>query len=362
MDGKSQRLYVSVVLNVVEIRLNYVKLSPRQSITIGFRFDLCGPFQSYNGLNKRSPLKVYAALFKCTVSSHLTVHAMDKYDRDSFILAYQRFVDIHGHPVKIIIDQGSQLMAALSDMNITTVDLNNLTSGHTQRTVRFQTVPVLGHNWTGLVERSVRTFKEMFQAIFEGRKMSVLEFESAFSYVASQINCLPLATLSNYDSYDLCDVITPSRIVSGLNTNNINAGPIQLAKPSQMIRNLTEIQEAWLEQLENLILPRLIPKPANFKVTTHQPKIGDLVIFRKRDSPISNDNWTIGRISRATPGRDNLIRRVEIQYKNHSEDNFRTTDRALRSVAILYSEDEISLLEQLSIAAKTAYYTAFYAK
>ena len=94
--------------------------------------DLCGPFQSYNGLNKRSPLKVYAALFKCTVSSHLTVHAMDKYDRDSFILAYQRFVDIHGHPVKIIIDQGSQLMAALSDMNITTVDLNNLTSGHTQ--------------------------------------------------------------------------------------------------------------------------------------------------------------------------------------------------------------------------------------
>ena len=324
--------------------------------------DLCGPFLSYNGLNKRSPLKVYAAMFKCTVSSHLTVHAMDKYDRDSFVLAYQRFVDVHGHPVKITIDQGSQLMAALNDMNVTTIDLNNLTHGQTQRTVRFQTIPVSGHNWNGLIERSVKTFKEMFQAIFEGRKMSVLEFESAFSYVANQINCLPLATLSNYDSYDLCDIITPSRIVAGLNTNNVNAGPIQLAKPSQMIKNLTEIQQAWLEQLETHILPRLIPKPANFKVTTHQPKIGDLVVFRKRDSTISNDNWTIGRITRATPGRDRLIRRIEIQYKNHGESTFRTTDRALRSCAILYTEDEICLLEQLSIAEKTAYYTAYYAK
>ena len=99
--------------------------------------------------------------------------------------------------------------------------------------------------------------------------MSVLEFELAFSYIASQINCLPLVTLSNYDSYDLCDIITPSRIVSGLNTNNVNTGPIQLAKPSQMIKNLTEIQEAWLEQLETHILPRLIPKPVNFKVTSY---------------------------------------------------------------------------------------------
>ena len=51
--------------------------------------DLAGPFTSYNGLNKRSTLKVYAALFKCMVSSHLTVHTLDHYDKDAFVLAYQ---------------------------------------------------------------------------------------------------------------------------------------------------------------------------------------------------------------------------------------------------------------------------------
>ena len=101
--------------------------------------DLAGPFVSYNGLNRRSTLKVYAALFKCTVSSHLTVHTLDRYDKDAFVLAYQRFADIHGHPVKVVIDQGSQLMSALSDMKISTIDLNNLTAGQTQRTIRFTT-------------------------------------------------------------------------------------------------------------------------------------------------------------------------------------------------------------------------------
>ena len=278
------------------------------------------------------------------------------------LYSHTNVLDIHGHPVKVVIDQGSQLMSALSDMKISTIDLNNLTAGQTQRTIRFTTSPVGGHNFSGLVERSVQSFKQMFQTIFEGKKLSVLEYEAAYSYVATQLNNLPLATTSSHQSYDLEDVICPNRIVMGLNTNNVNSAPIQLEKPSKMIERLTEIQQSWLEQLENHVLPRLNPKPSDFHKTTHQPKVGDLVIFRKRDSVISNDGWTIGKVKQANPGRDGLVRRVLLEYKNQSEQNFRTTDRAVRTIAILYPENELPLLQQLANASKMAYYSAFYAK
>ena len=322
--------------------------------------DLAGPFLSFNGANKRSPLKIYAALFKCCLTLHVSVYSMDRYDKDSYIAAYQRFSAQHIHPAKIYIDQGSSLMAAFKEMKVTTRQLDCLSAGPSQRGVRFLTAPVGSHYYSGVVERAVKSFKEIFEAVFAGRKMSVLEYETAFSVISAQLNNLPICTTTNHQSWDREDVLTPNRIYKGLNTDSVADAPAVLEKPSQIYQNMVDLQKAFLDQFESLVLAKLIPRPLKWHKTTHQPAVGDLVIFHKRDSALGTQHWSLGEVVEAIPGRDQLVRRVKIRYRNASESTTRYTDRGVRAIAIVYPESELPLLSQVGKAAEEAYALTMY--
>ena len=105
---------------------------------------------------------------------------MDRYDKDAYIAAYQRFSAQHIHPARIYIDQGSSLMAAFKEMKVSTRQLDCLAARPSQQGVHFLTAPVDSHYYSGVVERAVRLFKEIFKAVFTGRKMLVLEYETVF--------------------------------------------------------------------------------------------------------------------------------------------------------------------------------------
>ena len=96
------------------------------------------------------------------------MHAMAKYDAVAFVKAYNRFAARYGHPNKIIIDEGSQLMKAAKEMEISIADISNDLSVRFQVGLEFETAPVGGHNFTGMVERSVKEVKRLFNNTFKG--------------------------------------------------------------------------------------------------------------------------------------------------------------------------------------------------
>ena len=53
-------------------------------------------------------------------------------------------------------------------------------------------------------------------------------------------------------------------------------------------------------------------------------------------------------------GMDNVIRQVTVKYKNHQEQSFRFTKRAIRSLVLIRSFDEVDIMTELGTMASIA--------
>ena len=104
---------------------------------------------------------------------------MSKCDTSSFLNAYTRFASRFCHPQKLYPDEGSQLLRACRDMGISWLDESQTLNANFGVGVEYQACPVGGHNFHGMVERSIREVKKLFNTVYSGVKLDLLGFETA---------------------------------------------------------------------------------------------------------------------------------------------------------------------------------------
>ena len=193
--------------------------------------DLMGPFIARCEHNHRSTVKVWGVVFKCPATAAVAVHAMTKCDTTAFIMAYTRFAARFGHPAKLFPDEGGQLLKACSEMEVSWIDVSsNLNAKHGVG-VDFSPCPVGGHNVHGMVERSIREVKRLFQTVYGGLKLDIMSYETAFTWVANELNNLPICIGSKYKNLEHTDLITPSRLIFGHTNRRALSGCCSLGKP-----------------------------------------------------------------------------------------------------------------------------------
>ena len=85
-------------------------------------------------------------------------------------------------------------------------------------------------------------------------------------------------------------------------------------------------------------------------------KVGDIVVFLKleKEASFGTPVWKVARVTEVHGSKDGTDRAVTLEYKNPGEDVFRSVNRALRSVALLLPEDEITLGELVGLAHEQA--------
>ena len=86
------------------------------------------------------------------------------------------------------------------------------------------------------------------------------------------------------------------------------------------------------------LIPKLM-KMNKWHDTKEQLKVGDIVYFKKDDSELSS-TWTVGKVSEVVKSKDDLVRRVWVQYQNFGESFPRFTDRSVRSLIKLFHIDD----------------------
>ena len=52
-------------------------------------------------------------------------------------------------------------------------------------------------------------------------------------------------------------------------------------------------------------------------------------------------------VKTATPGKDGIIRKVTVKYRNHTESIDRETCRAVRQLTVIHSVDEFNIIQEL---------------
>lgn len=86
--------------------------SPFQFISV----DLFGPYLVRDNVRKRTSNKVWGIVFCCMVSRAIHVKLASSMSTESFLLAYQRFTSVKGHPLKVWSDPGTNFIGARSVM------------------------------------------------------------------------------------------------------------------------------------------------------------------------------------------------------------------------------------------------------
>lgn len=319
--------------------------------------DLLGPLQAACEHNHRSTVKVWGAVFKDPASGAVFVHAMSKCDTSAFVQAYTRFAARFCHPLKLFPDEGSQLLKACGDMQISWLDVGHTLNSKYQVGVEFSACPVGGHNFHGQVERSIREVKKLFQTVYRGVKLDILGYETAFAWVSNELNNLPLCLGSRYRDLDNLDLITPNRLIHGRSNKRAMSGPCTIERPSKMLEKMDDVFEAWWKAWYDEKITDFVAKPPKWFRSDPPLRPGDIVVFQKRgaDQVLGSPVWSVGRIVDTTESdSDGQVREVQIEYKNASENTFRYTHRAARSVAVLFSEEDLDLIQGLNEAARAA--------
>ena len=319
--------------------------------------DLFGPLEARCEHNHRAVVKVWGVVFKDPASGAVFAHAMAKCDTSAFVQAYTRFAARFCHPKKLYPDEGSQLLKACSEMQISWVDVSHTLNSQFQVGVEYSPCPVGGHNYHGQVERSIREIKKLFFSVYRGIKLDVLGFETAFAWVSNELNNLPICLGSRYKGIDNLDLITPNRLIQGRANRRAMTGPCMINSPSKMLEKMEDIFEAWWRVWNKEKLADYVAKPPKWFRSDPDLQLGDVVVFQKKgpEQAIGSPAWTIGRVVEVKKSAaDGRVREVEVEYKNAAENVWRTTHRAARAVAVLHREEDLEVLQGLNAAAREA--------
>jgi hypothetical protein len=156
---------------------------------------------------------------------------MALYSTDAFIMAYIRFASRYGHPLKLLPDEGSQLLKACKDMQYSWIDVKRTLNQEYKVGFDFAAAPVGGHNQHGAVERSIREIRKLFDVVFlcPKYKLDILSFESAFCYVSNELN---ICQTGDFKDLSELDVLTPNRLILGRNNRRSMSGPCNVDSKS----------------------------------------------------------------------------------------------------------------------------------
>ena len=355
---------------VFKQRLIEVEMSPihetRLSIAPPFYFtqiDLAGPFSAYSEHNFRSTVKIWLVLFKCTASCAIAAHVITKYSTDAVLSAYTRFAKSYGHPGLIMIDRGTQLVAACEKMQISILDLAGQLNCKYQVGIDYRACPSRAHNHMGMVERSIGLVKRLLDKTTKGLKLDIMSWETAAAFCSNELNNFPISLGSRTENLDCVDVITPSRLLLGRNNRRALAGYPRLDVPSRMMRQRDEFYQAWWDIWRKEKLTDYIPQPSKWRDNSEELQVNDIVAFIKLDTGDHQGGpvYKIGRVTAVQRSADGRVRTCEIEYKNAGNPKlFLKTRMSVRHVSVVHTESDLDIILELNSAAKAANEHYFY--
>ena len=335
----------------LEKRTLAVMMGPisKHSITIAPAFYICqvdiaGPYNSYSYHQKRTTVKIYLLVFCCCTTSATNIKVMENYASSAFMQAFIRFACEVGYPKRVLTDEGSQLIKGCNDMRLNFQDLKYRL--HRDVKVEFDTCPVGGHNVHGKVERRIRHIRESLDKSVSNERLGIMQWETIAAVTANSINDLPLALGDVKSDLDNLDLITPNRLLLGRNNNRSPVGSMCVTNSHEKILETNnKIFEAWFENWLVSHVPKLMDQPKWFK-TDRDLKPGDIVLFLKQEKELC-DVYQYGIVETVHRGRDGIIRKADVRYRNASETTNRTTCRSVRSLIVIHPVDEVDVTQEL---------------
>ena len=247
--------------------------------------------------------KFYVLLFTCAVVRAVHLELVDSLSLSDCMLAVRRFVARRGLPSVIYSDNAKTFKAAQASL------LRQY--GHLSPHWKF--IVPRSPWWGGWWERLVRSVKTALRRTLGSHSLTRCELEAVLHEVESCINSRPLTFVG--DDLDSEDPLTPAHFLmrrpAGVQGGDYGGGPYQVSARDLVSRKV--VSDALLEQfcvVWSSEYVRQLP-PWRGSGTKGELTVGSVVLVR--EDGYSRMQWPMGVVTKVFPGRDGLVRAVEVK-------------------------------------------------
>ena len=309
------------------------------------QLDICGPYKAYSLVNKRATVKVWFLVYCCCTTGAVDIRLLEDYSTDAFVLSFIRFSCRFGYPKYLLVDSGSQLVKGCENMSYSFTDSKERLS--MEYGTQYSVCPVGAHYVHGKVERKIREIKKSVDIHVHNERLSSIQWETLMAQISNSINNLPIGVKNKVADLENLDLITPNRLILGRNNERCPNAPLVLSGDhKKLIEKNASIFRSWFKAWLVSYIPSIIERPKWHK-NVSDIHVGDIVLFLKSEKDFE-EIYQYGIVKMVHKGRDDLVRKVDVEYQNSNEATKRTTQRGVRDLIVVHPIDELDIYERLS--------------
>lgn len=273
--------------------------------------DFGGPYLTMQGRG-RPRAKRYLCLFMCLQTHCCHLEMATSLETDAFLNAIVRMTARKGWPTKMLSDNGTNFVGTEKEIRelVSQLDhdqLQRMTSSHG---VTWHWNPPQGPHFGGVFESMIKSAKRAIYAVLKDADINDEELETTFIGVESLMNSRPLTTVSDDPNDE--PVLTPNHFLIGQMGGDFVPESVDTTafSPRRRWRRVQELtRHVWGRWMKEY-LPHIGSRQKWF-FPTENLKVGDVVMVI--DPNASRREWKVGRIERTYPGRDQLVRVVDVR-------------------------------------------------
>ena len=319
------------------------------------QIDLFGPVRTFvpgyekeTRATKVKESKVWILTSVCIVTSNVNLQVLEMKDTAAILEGFIRLSCESGYPKYVFCDQEASILKVLREIQVNLRDLSHRL--YSEQGILFDTCAVGGHDQHGKVERTIRSVQDSLGELgLDKMRIHSMGIQTLCKQVENSYNNLPLGYRYDrgQDNTEVLKLLVPNMLRMGKINSRALDGPVKLSSDNKKM--LSEIQkkyEAWYKIWVEVYVPKLMARKSHFK-NSRDLAPDDIVYYQKDESALSSP-WIMGIIDQVVRGRDGIIRRVIVRYRNFKEDFDRFTDRSVRRLIKIYSVDDPDLQQDLT--------------
>lgn len=280
--------------------------------------DLCGPIQ-LKIMRARGTVtqKGYIVIFICLSTRAIHIEIVTDLTAEAFIAAFRRMVGRRGNVLHLYSDNGTNFIGAKNILQIegeqALLDYNT----HVKRELAnlntiFHFNPSASPWMGGIWERGVGSIKYHLKRTIGGRILSYEEMSTVLTQIEAILNSRPISPLS--ENPDDLEALTPGHFLVGsallapIEPNLMKVKENRLSDWQLCVRLKQEFWQNWASEYLSQLQLR-----SKWRHVQENLSVGDMVLVKEDNmAPLQ---WPLGRVTKTFPGKDGLVRVVEVQMR-----------------------------------------------
>ncbi|XP_061896161.1 uncharacterized protein LOC133645296 [Entelurus aequoreus] len=326
---KGRRIAKKVVDSCIVCRKNRAKkcqqimadLPPERTTPAApFEFttmDLFGPYEVKDEVKKRTRLKVWGIVFSCMASRAIHTELVSDQSSQGFLLAYQRFTSLRGHPRKLWSDPGTNFVGAKPALEQLYTFLDRLDKSQVEDMAAnhgtewsWKIHPADSPHRNGAAEAAVRVVKRALTNVGGDGVFTWGEFQTFLYMAANLANERPIDARTQ-SREDCVEYITPNSLLLGRANPKGDPGDFQFDRyPYKRLQVIqAEVTKFW-KKWSQLAGPNLFIRN-KWHTKERNVSVGDVVWLA--DQNALRGQYKLARVVRANTDSKGIVRDVLVR-------------------------------------------------